>query len=179
MLKHPLLLSWVLECMCVQTGFVFIVARCVRFYLSRPSWAAAPPGMILVMKMLGSSPTWGLSVPPAMLKPRPELPCNSMQTKHTVIHVQEKVFLWLHAVLWKNKKHSSIELLQQHFSKADVCTLTGTLKYPLFLSSSHSVVDLLLCLGSLFCFLIRLGFCSRLTLDYFSKQWSLCLTQCH
>lgn len=33
--------------------------------------------MILVMKMLGSSPTWGLSVPPAMLKPRPELPCGS------------------------------------------------------------------------------------------------------
>lgn len=26
-------------------------------HLSRPSWAAAPPGMILVMKMLGSSPT--------------------------------------------------------------------------------------------------------------------------
>lgn len=45
-------------------------------HLSRPSWAAAPPGMILVMKMLGSSPTWGLSVPPAMLKPRPEFPCN-------------------------------------------------------------------------------------------------------
>lgn len=45
-------------------------------HLSRPSWAAAPPGMILVMKMLGSSPTWGLSVPPAMLKPRPEFPCS-------------------------------------------------------------------------------------------------------
>lgn len=43
-------------------------------HLSRPSWAAAPPGMTLVMKMLGSSPMCGLSVPPAMLKPSPELP---------------------------------------------------------------------------------------------------------
>lgn len=42
--------------------------------LSRPSWAAAPPVMTLVMKMLGSSPMWGLSMPPAMLKPSPELP---------------------------------------------------------------------------------------------------------
>lgn len=93
------------------------------------------------------------------------------------IHVKEKVFLWLHAVLWKNKKHSSIEVLQQHFNKADVYTLTGTLKYLLFLFSSHSVVDLLRCLGSMFCFIIRLGFSSRLTLDYFGKQWSLCSTQ--
>lgn len=51
--------------------------RRMLLHLSRPSCAAAPPGMILVMKMLGSSPTWGLSVPPAMLKPRPELPCGS------------------------------------------------------------------------------------------------------
>ena len=43
-------------------------------HLRRPSWAAAPPGMILVMKMDGSSPMCGLSVPPAILKPRPELP---------------------------------------------------------------------------------------------------------
>lgn len=42
----------------------------------RPSMAAAPPGMILVMKIPGSSGTWGLSMPPAMLKPRPELPCG-------------------------------------------------------------------------------------------------------
>lgn len=42
----------------------------------RPSMAAAPPGMILVMKMPGSSGMWGLSIPPAMLKPRPELPCG-------------------------------------------------------------------------------------------------------
>lgn len=42
----------------------------------RPSMAAAPPGMILVMKMPGSSGMWGLSIPPAMLKPRPELPCR-------------------------------------------------------------------------------------------------------
>lgn len=44
--------------------------------LSRPSSAAAPPGIILVMKMPGSSPMCGLSVPPAMLKPNPELPCG-------------------------------------------------------------------------------------------------------
>lgn len=44
--------------------------------LRRPSSAAAPPGMILVMKMPGSSPMCGLSVPPAMLKPNPELPCG-------------------------------------------------------------------------------------------------------
>ncbi len=44
--------------------------------LRRPSSAAAPPGMILVMKIPGSSPMCGLSVPPAMLKPNPELPCS-------------------------------------------------------------------------------------------------------
>ena len=43
-------------------------------HLRRPSCAAAPPGMSLVMKMEGSSPTWGLSVPPAMLNPNPEFP---------------------------------------------------------------------------------------------------------
>lgn len=30
----------------------------------------------MVMKMPGSSGMWGLSIPPAMLKPRPELPCG-------------------------------------------------------------------------------------------------------
>lgn len=45
-------------------------------YPSLPSMAAAPPGMILVIKMPGSSGTWGLSMPPAILKPRPELPCR-------------------------------------------------------------------------------------------------------
>lgn len=53
------------------------------FYLSRPFWAAAPPGIILVMKMEGSSPMWGLSVPPAMLNPRPELPCTHKGTGET------------------------------------------------------------------------------------------------
>lgn len=43
-------------------------------YPSRPSIAAAPPGIILVMKIPGSSGMWGLSIPPAMLKPRPEFP---------------------------------------------------------------------------------------------------------
>lgn len=52
-----------------------------HFYLSRPFWAAAPPGIILVMKMEGSSPMWGLSVPPAMLNPRPELPCAHKGTR--------------------------------------------------------------------------------------------------
>lgn len=47
-----------------------------RTHPRRPSMAAAPPGMILVMKIPGSSGTWGLSMPPAMLKPRPELPCG-------------------------------------------------------------------------------------------------------
>lgn len=69
------------------------VASHVWLHLSRPSWAAAPPGMILVMKMLGSSPTWGLSVPPAMLKPRPELPCRSKH-KHIKIHIRG-IWLWL------------------------------------------------------------------------------------
>lgn len=45
-------------------------------YPSLPSMAAAPPGMILVMKIPGSSGMWGLSIPPAMLKPRPEFPCT-------------------------------------------------------------------------------------------------------
>lgn len=40
--------------------------------------AAAPPGMILVMKIPGSSGMWGLSIPPAMLKPRPEFPCTQV-----------------------------------------------------------------------------------------------------
>lgn len=71
----------------------FFVAWHVWLHLSRPSWAAAPPGMILVMKMLGSSPTCGLSVPPAMLKPRPELPCRSKQ-KHITIHIRG-IWLWL------------------------------------------------------------------------------------
>lgn len=31
------------------------------------------------MKMPGSSGMWGLSIPPAMLKPRPELPCGKPQ----------------------------------------------------------------------------------------------------
>lgn len=51
--------------------------------------------MILVMKMPGSSPIWGLSVPPAMLKPNPELPCgheNLIDTK------AEPIFI----VWWKN-----------------------------------------------------------------------------
>lgn len=46
--------------------------------------AAAPPGMILVMKMPGSSGIWGLSVPPAMLKPRPEFPCKETQYELTL-----------------------------------------------------------------------------------------------
>lgn len=41
---------------------------------SLPSMAAAPPGMIFVMKIPGSSGICGLSTPPAMLNPRPELP---------------------------------------------------------------------------------------------------------
>lgn len=46
----------------------------VKFYLSLPSSAAAPPGIILVMNIPGSSPMCGLSVPPAILNPRPEFP---------------------------------------------------------------------------------------------------------
>lgn len=44
-------------------------------YRNLPSCAAAPPAMIFVMNILGSSPICGLSVPPAMLNPRPEFPC--------------------------------------------------------------------------------------------------------
>jgi len=43
-------------------------------YRNLPSCAAAPPAIILVMKILESSPICGLSVPPAMLKPSPEFP---------------------------------------------------------------------------------------------------------
>lgn len=46
-------------------------------YLSLPSSAAAPPGIIFVINMPGSSPMWGLSVPPAILNPRPEFPCRN------------------------------------------------------------------------------------------------------
>ena len=45
-----------------------------KTYRNLPSWAAAPPAIILVMKILESSPMCGLSVPPAMLKPSPEFP---------------------------------------------------------------------------------------------------------
>lgn len=45
-----------------------------KMYRNLPSWAAAPPAIILVMKILESSPMCGLSVPPAMLKPSPEFP---------------------------------------------------------------------------------------------------------
>lgn len=45
---------------------------------SLPSMAAAPPGIILVMKIPGSSGMWGLSIPPAMLKPKPEFPCTQV-----------------------------------------------------------------------------------------------------
>ena len=45
-----------------------------KTYSNRPYWAAAPPAIILVMKILESSPMCGLSVPPAMLKPSPEFP---------------------------------------------------------------------------------------------------------
>lgn len=57
-------------------------------YPNLPSIAAAPPGMILVMKIPGSSGMWGLSSPPAMLKPRPEFPCTQvmMSTFSTVKH---------------------------------------------------------------------------------------------
>lgn len=55
-------------------------------YLSRPSSAAAPPGIIFVINMPGSSPIWGLSVPPAILNPRPEFPCrNSKYTLNDVV----------------------------------------------------------------------------------------------
>jgi hypothetical protein len=49
-------------------------------YFSLPSAAAAPPGMILVIKMLGSSPICGLSAPPAMLNPSPVFPYNITKT---------------------------------------------------------------------------------------------------
>lgn len=49
--------------------------------LRRPSSAAAPPGIILVIKIPGSSPMCGLSVPPAMLKPNPEFPCSHKKSQ--------------------------------------------------------------------------------------------------
>lgn len=73
-----------MHCLCVrcETGLrinlnlPFLGNNNIISDLSLPSCAAAPPGMILVIKMLGSSPMWGLSVPPAILKPRPEFPCR-------------------------------------------------------------------------------------------------------
>jgi hypothetical protein len=50
-------------------------------YRNLPSWAAAPPVIILVMKILESSPICGLSVPPAMLKPSPEFPWGQREKK--------------------------------------------------------------------------------------------------
>lgn len=61
----------------VVLGVLYFVSKYlwgVNFYLSLPSSAAAPPGIILVMNIPGSSPMCGLSVPPAILNPRPEFP---------------------------------------------------------------------------------------------------------
>lgn len=67
-------------------------------YLSLPSSAAAPPGMIFVINMPGSSPIWGLSVPPAILNPRPEFPCrNNKETLNDVAVTQTQ--FPLHSVL--------------------------------------------------------------------------------
>lgn len=56
---------------------------------SLPSMAAAPPGMIFVMKIPGSSGICGLSTPPAMLNPRPELPYRW--------HAWEEYYRWRNA----------------------------------------------------------------------------------
>lgn len=56
---------------------------------SLPSMAAAPPGMIFVMKIPGSSGMCGLSTPPAMLNPRPELPYRW--------HTWEEYYRWRNA----------------------------------------------------------------------------------
>ena len=55
-------------------------------YPSLPSMAAAPPGIIFVMKIPGSSGMWGLSIPPAMLKPRPEFPCTQVVIALSIRH---------------------------------------------------------------------------------------------
>lgn len=66
----------------------------LRFsYCSLPSTAAAPPGMSLVMNMLGSSPICGLSVPPAILKPRPAPPCK-MRTLSWKTLLKQAMLIW-------------------------------------------------------------------------------------
>ena len=91
-------------------------------YLSRPSLAAAPPGIILVMKMLGSSPMWGLSLPPAMLKPRPESPCN-IYTSHpatftpvTLQHLHTEKFALGLVLLLSHKYTVAYAIVNAEFS---------------------------------------------------------------
>ena len=48
-----------------------VTSRSLSPTLSLPSRAAAPSPLILVTKILGSPGTYGLSLPPRMLKPRP------------------------------------------------------------------------------------------------------------
>ena len=57
--------------------YPLVTTQKIMVYLSLPSWAAAPPSIIFVIYILGSLPMWGLSVPPAILNPRPALPCTS------------------------------------------------------------------------------------------------------
>lgn len=79
--------------------------------LRRPSSAAAPPGMILVMKMPGSSPMCGLSVPPAMLKPNPELPCSHEKQSVTTGTLQAELNLY---VVFQNANTSTAHCKQSN-----------------------------------------------------------------
>lgn len=83
----------------VSTSFTF---RMMSPTFMRPSWWAAPPWMIFVMKILGSLSTWGLSFPPAMLNPRPAPPYIIKQTIIILIPNGKTIFM-----LYRNTFQSS------------------------------------------------------------------------
>ena len=102
--------------------------------LRRPSSAAAPPGMILVMKMPGSSPMCGLSVPPAMLKPNPELPCShGKQSVTTKLSEAE-----LNLCVGFQNANTSVEYVQH--SLMTTAFKAGCIEHPIFRNSPSADV---------------------------------------
>lgn len=57
-------------------------------YRSLPSYAAAPPGIILVMNIPGFPTICGFSRPPAILNPSPASPCQTKQ-RHVILSTKQ------------------------------------------------------------------------------------------
>ena len=91
----------------------------VATHRSRPSRSAAPPDVILVMKILESFATCGMSVPPAMLKPRPMPPvCKStprhMTTETSRLHRSSTQIHLLQSDFFKHVAVVAVDLQRTH-----------------------------------------------------------------